>query len=145
MGKRKDKQAENQAVLPPRGEPELQDIELALLRIDHGLQLRAEISEDHIASLVEAYRAEQDVPPIRVIFDSKTYWVWDGNHRLLASRKAGRDTLFCLVEPGTYRDAILRAAGANAEHNALKRSNADKRAAVLALMGDKQWSRRSNR
>lgn len=123
---------------------QIQHIELGLLRIDFGLQLRARISEEHVEALAEAYLADEPIPPIQVVHDSKTAWVWDGNHRLLARRKAGFDTMPCIVEQGTYRDAQLKAAGANHGHG-LPRSNADKRSAVMKLLEDKQWTRRSDR
>lgn len=120
------------------------EMELASLRMDCGLQLRAEIDHDHVDRLADAYAAGEPVPPIRVMHDSKTAWVWDGNHRLIARRQAGFETISVIVEHGTYREAILRAAGANHEHG-LPRSNKDKRTAVAKLLEDKVWARRSDR
>lgn len=120
------------------------EMELDVLRMDFGLQLRAEIDEFHVDRLADAYAANEPVPPIRVMHDSKTAWVWDGNHRMIGRRRAGFQTISCIVEHGTYRDAILRAAGANHEHG-LPRSNRDKRAAVAKLLADKVWAKRSDR
>lgn len=125
------------------------------LPIDHlvtdgRLQLRAKIDQEHVDSLAETYAAQEDgrtserIPPVRVLFDSKTYWVWDGNHRVLARAQAGFDTIDCLVEKGTYRDAVLKAAGANHDHG-LRRTNQDKRYAVRQLLADKAWGKRSDR
>lgn len=124
-------------------------LSIDLLTVHSGLQLRKQISQEHVDRLVEAYVAEGDdegakVPPIGVLFDSKTYWVWDGNHRVLARNRAGFDEIEAVVEKGTYRDAVLRAAGANHSHG-LPRSNADKRFAVRALLEDKTWGKRSDR
>lgn len=43
-----------------------------------------------------------------------------------------------------YRDAILYACGANSTHG-LKRTNADKRRAVMALLKDEEWGKWSDR
>ena len=48
------------------------------------------------------------------------------------------------MQEGTRRDAILHASGANADHG-LRRSNADKRKAVLTLLEDDEWSQWSDR
>jgi hypothetical protein len=48
------------------------------------------------------------------------------------------------IQPGTRRDAILHAAGANADHG-LRRSNDDKRRAVQMLLQDEEWGRWSDR
>ena len=49
----------------------------------------------------------------------------------------------CEDRAGSLRDTILHSAGANATHG-LRRSNADKRRAVLLLLEDEEWSRWSN-
>ena len=48
------------------------------------------------------------------------------------------------MRQGGLRDAILHSAGANAAHG-LRRSNADKRRAVLMLLEDVEWSQWSDR
>jgi hypothetical protein len=47
--------------------------------------------------------------------------------------------MLCEVRKGTQRDAILYALGANAAHG-LRRTNADKRKAVEAMLGDPEWA-----
>ena len=117
------------------------------LRTDEGLQLRARIDQEHVERLAEAYasdNADNLIPYVQVYYDSKDYWVWDGNHRILGAQRANRKTVRCNVEKGTQRDAILQAAGANHDHG-LPRSNADKRHAVQTLLADSQWRKRSDR
>ncbi len=48
------------------------------------------------------------------------------------------------VRQGTQRDAVLYSCGANATHG-LRRTNADKRRAVLRLLEDSEWSQWSDR
>lgn len=47
------------------------------------------------------------------------------------------------VRQGTRRDAILYSVGANETHG-LRRTNEDKRRAVMTLLSDEEWSRWSN-
>jgi hypothetical protein len=56
---------------------------------------------------------------------------------------AGTKKLDVHVEMGERRDALLFAAGANSKHG-LKRTNADKRRAVLMLLTDEKWSQWSD-
>ena len=88
-------------------------------------------------------------PPIKVIrhthrgahFD----YVWDGFHRIAAARRVDWPTpVPTLATPGTQRDAILAAVGANADHG-LRRTNEDKRRAVTLLLMDAEWCQWSDR
>lgn len=109
----------------------------AEIRTDGGTQSRAEIND----SVVEEYSQALDaLPPVVVFFDGKDYWLADGFHRLAAYEKAGRTNVIPAdVRQGTQRDAILYSVGANATHG-LRRSNADKRKAVMTLLADQEWS-----
>lgn len=75
---------------------------------------------------------------------SEAYWLSEGFHRFAAAREAELETIACEIRPGSLRDAILHSAGANATHG-LRRSNADKRRAVLILIEDEEWSKWSDR
>jgi hypothetical protein len=138
------------SALPAPQQGQVQTLLLDALQMEQGLQLRSRIDQEHVDRLVEAYLAQEEdnspigPPPIRVLWDGKQHWVWDGNHRILARVRAGFDEIAAYVEKGTYRDAILRAAGANHDHG-LPRSSRDKRAAVRALLVDKTWGKRSDR
>lgn len=92
-------------------------------------------------------------PPLDVYFDQE-YWLADGFHRLAGLRqaleRAGLDSyhirgwrVLCKVHKGSRRDAILHAAGANANHG-LRRTNADKRKAVETLLRDEEWQKWSD-
>ena len=67
----------------------------------------------------------------------------DGFHRFHAIKKAGKEEITVEVHIGTQRDAILYSVGANAMHG-LRRTNADKRKAVLTLLKDEEWSQWSD-
>jgi hypothetical protein len=125
----------------------IKTLALTKLRTDGGTQLRVTIVHEHVSNLADAFRDDEKrkaIPPIEVVFDSVNYWVWDGNHRILAAQEAGQDAIRCNVEKGTQRDAILKAAGANQSHG-MPRSHLDKRKAVGALLQDAEWAGRSDR
>jgi hypothetical protein len=120
-------------------------LSIADLRTDGGTQLRVRIDDDHVADLAAVYadkKTADSVPPVEVLFDSIDYWVWDGHHRILAAKKAGRNDVKCHVDKGTQTDAILKAAGANQKHG-LRRSYQDKRRAVGALLAIPKWAKSS--
>lgn len=111
---------------------------------DDALQARAVISEATIGEYAEAMAAGAIFPPITVFHDGAVYWLADGFHRMAAARRTGLDTIEADVREGSARDAKLYATGANVTHG-LRRTNADKRRAVTALLEDAEWSAWSDR
>ena len=65
--------------------------------------------------------------------DLQCVWLADGFHRYWAAMAIEAKDLLCEVRQGTVRDAILYSVGANAKHG-LRRTNADKRKAVLTML-----------
>lgn len=115
-----------------------QALSLDLLRTDGGTQMRAAIDKDVMFEYRDKWLAGVEFDPIDVFFDGKVYWLGDGFHRFYGGREAKRASIPCRVHQGTQRDAVLFACGANASHG-LRRTNADKRLAVEALLNDKEW------
>ena len=62
-----------------------------------------------------------------------------GGARPVRARKACKGSIRVEPHDGTKRDAILYSVGANATHGA-RRTNEDKRRAVLMLLNDPEWS-----
>jgi hypothetical protein len=71
------------------------------------------------------------------------YYLVDGFHRVAAAQQAGMTELPFTEKSGTYREALLFSLSVNATHG-LRRSNADKRKAVMTLLNDEEWSMWSN-
>lgn len=107
------------------------------LRLDGGTQPRAQID----LFTVEEYAANMTngviFPPVVVFYDGTNYWLADGFHRAEAAVKANVD-LPMDIRQGTRRDAVLHSVGANATHG-LRRTNEDKRRAVMTLLADDEW------
>jgi len=119
------------------------EIDLTNIRLDGGTQPRAELREDVIAEYAEDMRGGATFPPVVLFFDGAAYWLADGFHRVKAAFRAGRDTICADVRQGTRRDAVLHSVGVNADHG-VRRTNADKRRAVLTLLNDEEWAKWSN-
>ena len=117
---------------------------LSDIRIDGGTQSRAKINADVVQEYAAAVLADVQFPPIVVFFDGKEYWLADGFHRWQAFDRAKRDTIPAEVRQGTQRDAVLFSVGANSSHG-LRRTNDDKRRAVLTLLDDPEWAKWSDR
>jgi len=114
-------------------------IEISRIRIDGGTQPRVELNQETVAEYRDAYKSGAKLPPVTLFFDGVTYWMTDGFHRLAGARDAGLTTICEDIIPGTLREAILYSLSANSKHG-LKRSNADKRKAVMILLNDPEWS-----
>lgn len=113
------------------------------IKIDGGTQSRAALNEAVVAEYAEAIQAGASLPPVVVFFDGSAHWLADGFHRFHAHRKAASEAIEADVRAGTKRDAILHSVGANASHG-LRRTNEDKRRAVLTLLRDAEWGKWSD-
>lgn len=125
--------------------PQVMALDISAVRLDGETQPRAGINQavvEDYASDMEANGAE--FPPVQVVYDGEAYWLWDGFHRLHARKRNGLYTVPAIVRQGTRRDAVLLSVGANATHG-FRRTNEDKRRAVLALLEDEEWRQWSDR
>jgi hypothetical protein len=114
-------------------------IQLKSVRLDGDTQPRQFINEDVVNDYSEQLLDDKIFPPIDVFHDGAQYWLADGFHRYFANKKAGFLDIEANVHQGTRRDAILFSVGSNAAHG-LRRTNDDKRKAVLTLVNDLEWS-----
>ena len=115
-------------------------INLKLIRIDGGTQPRESINMETVSDYAEGVKVGIEFPPVIAFYDGAEYWLADGFHRYHAHTKAGRASIQADVRQGSLDDAKLFASGANSDHG-LRRSNADKRLAVLMALGVKgDWS-----
>lgn len=123
----------------------------AVIRIDGGTQMRDGLDDATVTEYAEVMREVRgwgSFPACVVFYDGAKYWMADGFHRYAAFGRAGLKVMGLLmpaeVRSGTRRDAVLHAVAANANHG-LRRTNADKRRSVLALLEDEEWSQWSDR
>ena len=100
-------------------------------------QPRAAIDEEYVTELATALEDGVALPPVDVVADGATYWLVDGFHRYHAHRKCEYGHIAANVTPGTQADAQWLSYQANQQQDTvgLRRSNADKRRAVLAALG----------
>jgi hypothetical protein len=119
-------------------------IPIADIRRDGGTQPRVAINTNVVQEYASDLKDGASFPPVLLFFDGHDYWMSDGFHRLEAALSLGWTEIASEVRPGTRRDAVLYSVSANATHG-LRRTNADKRQAVLTLLEDQEWSQWSNR
>lgn len=114
------------------------------IRIDGGTQPRESIDDATVADYAEQLKAGVTFPAAVVFHDGTNYWLADGFHRRAAHAAAGIDEMPVDLRQGKQRDAVLYSVGANADHG-IRRTNADKRRAVMRLLDDAEWSKWSDR
>lgn len=114
-------------------------MKLSDIKLDGDLQSRVEISDEVINDYSEALREGAKFPAITVFYDGASYHLADGWQRYFAHKKAGLVEIDADIIEGTRRDAILYSLSANAKHG-LRRTNADKRKAVMTMLDDMEWS-----
>lgn len=111
-------------------------IKIALIRAyETETQLREGIDHTHVDDLKDSL---DELPPITLFkTEDGAYYIGDGWHRYHAFALSNRKEIPATIKPGGKDAAFRHALGANAEHNALRRSNKDKRKAVFAAL--KKW------
>jgi hypothetical protein len=117
---------------------------LSFIRCDGGTQPREAINDAVVSEYAERLVDGDEFPPVTVFYDGSDYWLADGFHRVAAHDEAGRGQIEADIRSGTRLDAVLHAAGANRDHG-LRRTNADKRRAVLMVIEHpdaSEWSGR---
>ncbi len=122
--------------------PRIESVKLADISMDKHTQMRAGLNRNAILDYAEAEKDGAKMPPI-VVFRRvgiKGVWVGDGWHRILARKRNGGKTIEAEIRDGSRRDAMLYAAGANREHG-VRRTNEDKRKAVIVLLKDSEWKK----
>lgn len=119
-------------------------LRLDQLRLDGGTQPRAELNDDTVLSYAERMREGDPFPPIRVVYDGTAYWLWDGFHRVEATRRNGDETIAAVVEQGTLDDAQWASYSAN-RTNGLQRAQSDCARSVQAAIRHPRSRDLSNR
>ncbi|BAY84398.1 hypothetical protein NIES267_38940 [Calothrix parasitica NIES-267] len=121
----------------------MSQLEISQICTNGNTQPRANLKQDLIDEYAEAMTQGAEFPPVTVFYDGNIYWLSDGFHRIRAAAKIGITKILVDIIQGTRRDAVLYSFRANATHG-LRRSNTDKRRAVLILLSDIEWSKWSN-
>jgi hypothetical protein len=75
---------------------------IRLIRLD--FQPEENLIQETVEEFTALLRGGHSFPPITVYFDGEIYWLFDGFHRLRASRKLRRRTIEAEVVLGTYAD-----------------------------------------
>lgn len=118
-------------------------LEISGMTVDRHIQARETIVSQVVTEYAEAMQGGEKFPPVDVYSDGETYWLADGFHRVEAAKRCGFVTIDAVIHEGNRRDAMLHSVGSNANHG-LRRSNEDKRKAVMTLLEDEEWSKESD-
>lgn len=117
----------------------MKKISIAKVRVNGGTQSRAAINPETVSEYAEAMTDGAVFPPVVVFHDGTDYWLADGFHRYKAASQARIYEIDADIRQGSQRDAILYSVGANASHG-LRRTNDDKRRAVMVMLNDAEWA-----
>lgn len=118
-------------------------LKLSQIKATQVTQSRCEINTFQVDDYVEALKNGDQFPPVEVFCNQDDYYLVDGFHRFEAYQKIGLIEVEAIIHDGDLRDAILYAAGVNADHG-LPRTYADKRKAALTLLEDSEWGQWSD-
>jgi hypothetical protein len=120
---------------------QIQEIPLDKINIFGGTQARLKTTDDAVESYADEMMRGAVFPPVNVYFDGTTYWLADGFHRFLATKRNGAAAIAADVQPGGRTEALRHALGANST-NGVYRTNGDKRNAVEIAL--EEWPEQAN-
>ncbi len=105
---------------------------------DPRLQMRAALADgltdpDTVERYCEELADGKPFPPLEVVSDGAACWLVDGFQRAAALERLGKGSAECVVYPGNFTEALLRALSANARHG-LTRTPQDCRRALATLL-----------
>lgn len=119
-------------------------LKLSQIVIDKGTQTREAIDQKTVSEYAEVIMNKDSLPPLVVFHDGINYYLADGFHRYFAYKQTITPEVEVEVINGTLRNAQEYALGTNDKHG-LKRSNGDKRNAVMIALNDIEWGMLTNR
>jgi len=101
--------------------------------------------EDKVVARYAAMKKDGSIfPPVEIITDGKSNFLWDGFHRYFAAIKLGKKYIEANVVNGTQRDAIYLSFSAN-KLNAFPRQPGTAKGIVGTILKDKEWSKMTAR
>lgn len=123
----------------------IERLKLGQLRFDERLQMRVKFNDEAAKDYADAYEKGVDLPELIVFRDKAgVNWVADGFHRGKGALWARVEDAPCEVRKGEFEDAWLFSIGANEQHG-IRRTAADRRNAVKALLADQKYQGQSKR
>jgi hypothetical protein len=120
-------------------EAEVREVRLEELFLDPTVQPREALEEAKVTEYCERLAEGDHFPPVAVFQEGQLLRLVDGFHRIAAAERAGIGSVLARVQPGTHREAILKALRANLIHG-LPLKAAEKRAAAGRLLADPDWT-----
>ncbi|MBW8040545.1 MAG: hypothetical protein FVQ85_11145 [Planctomycetes bacterium] len=81
-------------------------------------------------------------PPVEIITDGKSNFLWDGAHRYFAHLKRDKKYIEVNIKEGTQRDAIYLSFSAN-KTNAFPRQPGTAKEIIKKILKDSEWSKMS--
>ena len=118
--------------------PDRTELALDTILADSRAQPREALNTETVKAYAEEMARNAIFPPLMVFYDGEKYWLADGFHRRNAALSADIKVFRCEIRRGGLREAVLFSCSANSTHGQ-RRSNADKRRAVMRMLEDAEW------
>lgn len=123
--------------------PQIVHVRIESIKRDPKTQARCKTNRKTVKEYAQAIADGAVMPPVELFKDGRHYWIGDGHHRVAAMYSLGFDRVQASVRWGGWRSALLHSIKSNHAHG-LRRTNADKRRAVMLLLNDPEWLQCSN-
>lgn len=119
-------------------------LSISQIRIDGATQPRMTLNEEVLTDYRQVWEADGKFPPVKVVFDGRDHWLYDGFHRVESAKRATQSHIEADVQPGDLAMAQWLSFSANKIHG-LRRSNEDKQRAVRGALASPLGKDKSDR
>lgn len=126
------------------GHAETRNLELKQLTLTEECHQRTSFDANTVQHYATLLATGTKLPPLRVVSDGSTSWLWDGFHTYHACKSAGINKYPCEITKGDFRHAVWLSCGANRQHG-LVRTTDDIHKQIDTLLRDPEYGRKSVR
>lgn len=126
------------------GHAETRNLELKQLTLTEECHQRTTFDVNTVQHYAALLASGTKLPPLRVVSDGSTSWLWDGFHTYHALKSAGIKQYPCEITKGDFRHAVWLSCGANRQHG-LVRTSDDIRKQIDTLLRDPEFGTKSVR
>jgi hypothetical protein len=111
------------------------------IRTDGKTQQR-KVDDDVVKRYAALIKDGFEFPPVEIISNGKSNFLWDGAHRVAAVKRLNKKYIKANIEEGTQREAIWLSFSAN-KKNAFPRQPGTAKEIIEKILKDEEWSKKS--
>lgn len=116
----------------------MKHLQLDKITLDEQIRQRP-LDPEYVELYASLMKEKVPFPPVEVVYDQGTHYLWDGFHRVAAAKSIGQKTILTNFESGPKRHAIWLSFSAN-RSNGLPRKKGTLKDIITKILQDEEWA-----